>query len=39
MQQSTLVRLKENLELKKPTLVVGLPRSGTVGKLAGESIW
>jgi uncharacterized protein (TIGR00162 family) len=36
MQQSTLVRLKENLELKKPILVVGLPGVGLVGKLVAE---
>lgn len=36
MQQSTLVRLKENIELKKPILVVGLPGVGLVGKLVAE---
>jgi uncharacterized protein (TIGR00162 family) len=38
MQQSTLVRLKENLELKKPILVVGLPGVGLVGKLVAEHL-
>jgi uncharacterized protein (TIGR00162 family) len=38
MQQSTLVRLKENLELKKPLLVVGLPGVGLVGKLVAEHL-
>ncbi|HET8686015.1 MAG TPA: proteasome assembly chaperone family protein [Methanosarcina sp.] len=36
MQQNTLVRLKENLELKNPILVVGLPGVGLVGKLVAE---
>jgi uncharacterized protein (TIGR00162 family) len=38
MQQSTLVRLKENLELKNPILVVGLPGVGLVGKLVAEHL-
>lgn len=38
MQQSTLVRLKENLELEKPILVVGLPGVGLVGKLVAEHL-
>jgi proteasome assembly chaperone (PAC2) family protein len=38
MQRSTLVRLKENLELKKPILVVGLPGVGLVGKLVAEHL-
>jgi uncharacterized protein (TIGR00162 family) len=38
MQQSTLVRLKDNLELKKPILVVGLPGVGLVGKLVAEHL-
>ncbi len=38
MQQSTLVRLKEDLELKKPILVVGLPGVGLVGKLVVEHL-
>lgn len=38
MQQSTLVRLKENLELKNPILVVGLPGVGFVGKLVAEHL-
>ncbi len=38
MQQSTLVRLKENLELKKPILIVGLPGVGLVGKLVAEHL-
>src|SRR5665647_3624047 len=38
MQQSTLVRLKNDLELKKPILVVGLPGVGLVGKLVAEHL-
>ncbi len=38
MQQNTLVRLKENLELKKPILIVGLPGVGLVGKLVAEHL-
>jgi uncharacterized protein (TIGR00162 family) len=38
MQQSTLVRLKDDLELKKPILVVGLPGVGLVGKLVAEHL-
>ncbi|AKB27279.1 PAC2 family protein [Methanosarcina siciliae T4/M] len=38
MQQSTLVRLKENLELRNPILVVGLPGVGLVGKLVAEHL-
>ena len=38
MQQSTLVRLKENLEFKTPILVVGLPGVGLVGKLVAEHL-
>jgi uncharacterized protein (TIGR00162 family) len=38
MQQSTLVRLKENLEFKRPILVVGLPGVGLVGKLVAEHL-
>lgn len=38
MQQSTLVRLKENLELKNPIFVVGLPGVGLVGKLVAEHL-
>ncbi|HWR25212.1 MAG TPA: proteasome assembly chaperone family protein [Methanosarcina sp.] len=38
MQQSTLVRLKENLELDKPVLIVGLPGVGLVGKLVAEHL-
>lgn len=38
MQESTLVRLKENLELKKPALIVGLPGVGLVGKLVAEHL-
>ncbi|MFI5383444.1 MAG: proteasome assembly chaperone family protein [Methanosarcina thermophila] len=38
MQRSTLVRLKENLELKNPILVVGLPGVGLVGKLVAEHL-
>ncbi|HII92405.1 MAG TPA: proteasome assembly chaperone family protein [Methanosarcina sp.] len=38
MQQSTLVRLKENLELNNPILVVGLPGVGLVGKLVAEHL-
>jgi len=38
MQQSTLVRLKENFELKKPIMVVGLPGVGLVGKLVAEHL-
>jgi len=38
MQQSTLVRLKEDLELSKPVFVVGLPGVGLVGKLVAEHL-
>ncbi|MGB9929136.1 MAG: proteasome assembly chaperone family protein [Methanosarcina sp.] len=38
MQESTLVRLKETPELNKPTLVVGLPGVGLVGKLVAEHL-
>ncbi len=38
MQQSTLVRLKEDLELSKPIFVVGLPGVGLVGKLVAEHL-
>lgn len=38
MQQSILVRLKENLEFKRPILVVGLPGVGLVGKLVAEHL-
>ncbi|MDQ1275521.1 MAG: uncharacterized protein QG610_1095, partial [Euryarchaeota archaeon] len=38
MQQSTLVRLKENLALKNPIMVVGLPGVGLVGKLVAEHL-
>lgn len=38
MQQNTLVRLKDNLELTKPIFVVGLPGVGLVGKLVAEHL-
>lgn len=38
MQQSTLFRLKENLALKNPIMVVGLPGVGLVGKLVAEHL-
>lgn len=38
MQQSILVRLKEDLELSKPIMVVGLPGVGLVGKLVAEHL-
>jgi uncharacterized protein (TIGR00162 family) len=38
MQQSTLVRLKENFELRKPIMIVGLPGVGLVGKLVAEHL-
>jgi uncharacterized protein (TIGR00162 family) len=38
MQQSTPVRLKEVIELKKPVLIVGLPGVGLVGKLVAEHL-
>lgn len=38
MQQSILVRLKEDLELNKPIMVVGLPGVGLVGKLVAEHL-
>lgn len=38
MQQSTLVRLKEDFKLKKSIMVVGLPGVGLVGKLVAEHL-
>lgn len=38
MQESTLIRLKEGLELSRPILIVGLPGVGNVGKLVAEHL-
>lgn len=38
MQQSTLVRLKEDFKLEKSIMVVGLPGVGLVGKLVAEHL-
>ncbi|MDD4331543.1 MAG: PAC2 family protein, partial [Methanosarcinaceae archaeon] len=38
MQESTLIRLKKELELEKPILIVGLPGVGLVGKLVAEHL-
>jgi hypothetical protein len=38
MQKSTLVRLKNDLEIKKPVMLVGLPGVGLVGKLVAEHL-
>ncbi|MCQ1536268.1 proteasome assembly chaperone family protein [Methanosarcina sp. KYL-1] len=38
MLESKLIRLKEDLELEKPTMIVGLPGVGLVGKLVAEHL-
>jgi uncharacterized protein (TIGR00162 family) len=38
MQKSTLIRLKEGLELENPLMIVGLPGVGLVGKLVAEHL-
>ncbi|MDD3041574.1 MAG: proteasome assembly chaperone family protein [Methanosarcinaceae archaeon] len=38
MQESTLIRMKEELELENPIMIVGLPGVGLVGKLVAEHL-
>lgn len=38
MQESTLIRMKEEVELENPIMIVGLPGVGLVGKLVTEHL-
>ncbi|RQD88377.1 proteasome assembly chaperone family protein, partial [Methanosalsum natronophilum] len=38
MYETEVIRLKEDIELKNPILIVGLPGVGHVGKLVAEHL-